>query len=70
MIFKREIICSYKLYEKLKESFPKRSVLADANVAHDDFYYFNRLGKVRLVNTKDMSIWQCASNFPFMDRIR
>lgn len=62
------IVCSYKLYNHCKGKYPKRMTIADRNVSNDHFYYYNRLGVLRLVkNTKE--VWTEA-DWPYIIRVR
>lgn len=58
MIFEYpKIICSYSVFEKLKNSFEKREVLPDRNCPNDEWFYWNRKGEMRTVFS-DGSIWK------------
>lgn len=69
---KSPLICAYNVFETLKERYPKRILQPDAHCNHNEFYYFSTDGSVRLVDTKDWSIWVCDYvKGPFhMKRIR
>lgn len=51
-----QIISSFKLFEYCRDRYWQREVHASAYVGYDEFYYMNRLGKVRLVRNKT-EVW-------------
>ncbi len=50
------VLSSYKLFEHCTQRFPKREVVADRNVANDEFYYWNRANELRLIRNKN-EVW-------------
>lgn len=57
--FKREVICSYKLFDFCKkQGWKNREIIPDIHVAEDEFYYFGRMGRVRRVCTKNRKIFK------------
>jgi hypothetical protein len=63
------IISSYKLFEYCKNRYKKRFVYPAIEVKHDDFYYYSRVGKLRMVRNKK-EIWINGEEFPVIVRIR
>lgn len=63
------IICSYKLFEYCKNRYPKRKVIADMHVDHDDFYYWNRQDVLKIVSNKN-EIWVLGNTWPTIVRRR
>lgn len=59
MKFFRELIASCDVYDYCKTKFPNRNVIAEAHCPKDTFYYFNKKGNVRQVNTKYGLILVC-----------
>lgn len=66
------IICAYNIYEMVKKKYPGRRVVAEMHCSQGEFYYYSRVGYLRMFKTKDNSIWICDHDrgFPFMKRIR
>lgn len=50
------LICSFKLFEYCKGRYPKRQVFADPHVDYEEFYYWSRTGKFRIVINRKQ-IW-------------
>ncbi len=63
------IISSYKMLDYCKSRYPKRAVHATAYVDYEDFYYWSRTGKQRLVRNKK-EIWVTGDEWPVIVRIR
>lgn len=47
----RTIICSKKLYVWCKAVFDDRPIVMDPTMLASDFYFFNRKGQARMVDT-------------------
>lgn len=54
----RTIICSKSLYLWCKAVFEDRPVVMDPTMLSSDFYFFNRKGEVRIVDTVSGLVWQ------------
>ncbi len=50
------ILASYKMFEYCKKAYPNRDVQSSVHTDHDDFYYWSRTGRMRLVRNKK-EIW-------------
>lgn len=68
----RTLLAPYKWFDHLSKAFPKRIVVSDMHIAHDEFYYFSYDKHVRRVKIKDRSIWVCDYDRgpPWMKRVR
>jgi hypothetical protein len=60
------ILSSYKMLEHCKKSYPKRNIVADMYIDHDDFYYWNRKNELRLVRNGN-ELW-IAIDWPYIKR--
>lgn len=63
------ILSSFKLYEYCKNRYKKRTVIAEKYVDYEDFYYWSRAGKQRLVRNKK-EIWVLGKECPEIVRKR
>lgn len=63
------IICSYKLHDYCKQKYPKRNIIADMHVDHDDFYYWSKTKTMRMIRNKT-EVWTLGHEWPVIIRIR
>lgn len=63
------ILCSFKLYEYCRDKYPKRKVMQDPHPERDEFYYWTRMGVLRLIRNKN-EVWALGSEWPQIVRIR
>ena len=54
----RRLLCAYKNFESLKIHYPLRDVIADRYCPNDEFYYWNKNGRLRRVEVSNGSIWE------------
>lgn len=66
------IICSVKHSDYLRSRYPAREIDSTIYCPADQFYYFSKTGRVRMVDIEDFSIWVCdlEKGFPYMKRVR
>lgn len=66
----RNLICSYRNFNMLKEYYKKRSVIAYTFCPDNEYYYYSPKGKVRKVSRQDNTIWTSTEDPWIWKRIK